>query len=468
MALKFYNTLTRKKQLFKPIVEGNVGLYSCGPTVYNYPHLGNYRAYIFADILKRYLKYKGFKVKHIMNLTDVDDKTIRDSQKEGISLKEFTERYTKAFFDDLKTLNIQPADIFPKATEHINEMIEIIDKLIEKEFAYKGEDGSIYYKIGKFKKYGQLANINIDTLEAGASGRVKKDEYDKEHAQDFALWKAWTAEDGEVFWETKIGKGRPGWHIECSAMSMKYLGQHFDIHAGGIDLVFPHHQNEIAQSEPATGETFVNYWLHNEWLLVNGQKMSKSLGNFYTLRDVLAKNYHPLAVRYLLLSTHYRQQLNFTFEGVDAAKNSLQRVWDFVQKLDEIKSTEDNPKVEKLVEQLKKKFEKAMDDDLEISEALGAIFVFIKHVNVLLRSNKVSVNDAIKIKGVLFGIDNVLGVIRKDDEKLPDDILALVKERDNARSIKNFARSDEIRDELQKKGYILEDSPQGTRVKKIV
>lgn len=467
MALKFYNTLARKKQVFKPIVEGNVGLYSCGPTVYNYPHLGNYRAYIFADILKKYLKYKTFKVKHIMNLTDVDDKTIRDSQKEGIPLKEFTEKYTKAFFDDLKTLNIHPADIFPKATEHINEMIEIIDKLIEKGFAYKGEDGSIYYKISKFKKYGQLANINVQALEAGASGRVKKDEYDKEHAQDFALWKAWTAEDGEVFWETKIGKGRPGWHIECSAMSMKYLGQHFDIHAGGIDLVFPHHQNEIAQSEPATGETFVNYWLHNEWLLVNGQKMSKSLGNFYTLRDVLAKNYHPLAVRYLLLSTHYRQQLNFTFEGVDAAKNSLQRIWDFVQKLGEIKSTEDNPKVGKLVEQLKKKFEKAMDDDLEISEALGAIFVFIKHVNVLLRSNKVSLNDAIKIKDVLFGIDNVLGVIRKDDEKLPDDILTLVKERDNARSIKNFARSDEIRDELQKKGYVLEDSPQGTRVKKV-
>ncbi len=466
MSLKFYNTLTRKKQVFKSIVAGNVGMYTCGPTVYNYPHIGNYRAYICADVLRRYLEFKGFKVNQVMNLTDVDDKTIRDSQKEKISLKEFTERYSKAFFEDLKSLNILPANTYPKATNHIQEMVDIIDKLMQKGFAYKGEDGSIYYKVNAFKKYGKLANINIESLEAGASGRVKKDEYDKEHVSDFALWKSWAQEDGDVFWETKLGKGRPGWHIECSAMSIKYLGAHFDIHAGGIDLVFPHHQNEIAQSEPATGKTFVNYWIHNEWLLVNGQKMSKSLGNFFTLRDILAKNYPAVAVRYLLLSSHYRQQLNFTLEGLDAAKNSLQRVWDFVQKLSEANSPENNPKVDKLIAQLKNKFEKAMDDDLEMSEALGALFVFIKHANVLLRSNKVSSSDAQKIKSELFDLDKVLGVIKKDEEKIPDEILALVKERDNARAIKNFARSDEIRNELQNKGYILEDSIQGTRIKK--
>ncbi|MBI4140272.1 cysteine--tRNA ligase, partial [Candidatus Woesearchaeota archaeon] len=362
--LKFYNTLSRKKESFKPIVAGHAGMYTCGPTVYNYPHLGNYRAYIFGDLLKRYLLYKCFKIKHVMNLTDVDDKTIRDSQKECISLKEFTERYAKAFFEDLQALNILPADIYPKATEHIAEMVGIIEKLLHGGFAYKGEDSSVYYKIGMFKKYGQLANIVVEQLEAGASGRVKKDEYDKEHVRDFALWKAWTPDDGDVFWETSLGKGRPGWHIECSAMSMKYLGSHFDIHTGGVDLIFPHHQNEIAQSEPMTGEKFVNYWLHNDWLLVDGQKMSKSLGNFYTLRDVLAKGYSSVAIRYLLLSTHYRQQLNFTFEGLDAAKNSLQRLWDFVQKLDEPKTTEDNSKVDKLIFDVKHKFEKAMDNDL--------------------------------------------------------------------------------------------------------
>lgn len=479
MVLKFYNTLTRKKQVFKPVAEGKASLYTCGPTVYNFAHIGNFRTYVFEDLLRRWLKYKGYAVKQVMNLTDVDDKTIRDSQKEKTSLKDFTERYSKAFFEDIKTLKIEPAEVYPKATEHINEMVSMIKILLEKGVAYKTEDG-IYFSISKFKNYGQLANINVAELQAGASGRVKSDEYEKENVSDFALWKMWDEKDGDVFWETELGKGRPGWHIECSAMSAKHLTNAFsdskfepqkfttiDIHTGGVDNLFPHHQDETAQTEGCTGKKFVNYWMHSEHLMVNGQKMSKSFGNFYTLRDLLVKGYGASPIRYSLLSTHYRQQLNFTFEGLDAAKNALQRIWDFVQKLDECKGTEDNNKVDKQIEQLKKKFEKAMDNDLEISEALGSLFVFIKHTNVLLRSNKVSLNDAKKIKDTLFELDAVLGVIKKEEEQVPEEIMALVKQRDSARAIKNFARSDEIRDELQKKGYILEDSVQGTRIKKI-
>ncbi|MEK6857161.1 MAG: cysteine--tRNA ligase, partial [Nanoarchaeota archaeon] len=359
MALKLYNTLKRKMQVFKPS-EDIVKIYTCGPTVYNYPHLGNYRAYLAADILKKYLKYKGYKVKHVTNITDVDDKTIRDSQKEGVSLKEFTDKYTKAFFEDLDTLRIEKADVYPRATETIPEMIKITKKLMQKKLAYKGEDGSIYYKVSKFKKYGKLANIDITKLQSGASGRVKADEYTKENVQDFALWKAWDSGDGDVFWETELGKGRPGWHIECSAMSMKFLGEQFDIHTGGVDLIFPHHQNEIAQSEGITKKQFVKYWVHNEWVLVNGEKMSKSKGNFYTLRDILSKGYNSLAVRYSLISTHYRQQLNFTLEGLDASKNSLQRLQDFLRTLKDAHAEKDNTKTDKLIERARKKFEKSM------------------------------------------------------------------------------------------------------------
>src|SRR3989338_8353872 len=309
MPLKLYNTLTRKKEVFKPIKDKIVNLYTCGPTIYDYAHIGNFRAYICSDILKRYLKYKGFKVKHIMNITDVDDKTIKGANQQKISLKDYTKKYEKIFFEDIEALNIDKADVFPKATEHIKEMIDLVKKLLKNGIAYKSEDGSIYYDISKFKDYGKLSHTKIKELKEGA--RVNQDSYEKESANDFALWKAYHEEDGNIFWQTEIGKGRPGWHIECSAMSMKYLGSHFDIHAGGVDLVFPHHENEIAQSEAFTGKKFVNYWFHNEHLLVDGRKMSKSLGNYYTLRDLLTKNYNPKAIRYLLLSTHYRQQLNF-------------------------------------------------------------------------------------------------------------------------------------------------------------
>ncbi|MEM4263819.1 MAG: cysteine--tRNA ligase, partial [Candidatus Woesearchaeota archaeon] len=407
---------------------------------------------------------KGYKVKYVSNITDVDDKTIRNSQKEKIPLSKYTEKYIKAYFEDLETLNILKADVYPRATEHIKEMVEMIKKLLEKGIAYKSNDGCIYYSISKFKDYGKLAHLDPEQLKAGASGRVLSDEYDKASVHDFALWKAWTPDDGDVFWETEIGKGRPGWHIECSAMSSKYLGESFDIHGGGVDLIFPHHQNEIAQSEGASGKKFVKYWVHNDWLLVDGQKMSKSLGNFYTLRDILAKGYHPLAARYFFLSTHYRQQFNFTFQGLEASRNALQRIWDFVKKLDEVKGKEDCKKTDALVKKLKKGFEKALDDDLDIAKALAVLFELVRQGNILLP--KLSEENAKKIKRLLVDFDKVLGFIFPKEEKLPDEIMKLIEEREHARAIKNWARSDEIREELKKKGILIEDTPQGVRWKK--
>jgi cysteinyl-tRNA synthetase len=331
MSLKLYNTLTRKKEAFKPIKKGKVGMYVCGPTIYSFAHIGNFRAYMSADILRRWLKFKGFGIKQIMNLTDVDDKTIRDSKRKGISLSKFTAKYSKIFFEDLDTLNIERAERYPKATDHIKEMAALVNALMKKGLAYRGKD-AIYYSIEKFKDYGKLAHLEKAQLKPGA--RVKQDEYDKEHAHDFALWKLWDKDDGNVFWNVEIGgkpsKGRPGWHIECSAMSMKYLGPTFDIHTGGVDLIFPHHQNEIAQSEGATGKPFVRYWLHNEHLLVNGEKMSKSAGNFYTLRDLIKKGHDAMAIRYQLLATHYRQKLNLTDDALKAAKQAVDRLTDFV------------------------------------------------------------------------------------------------------------------------------------------
>lgn len=466
MALRFYNTLKRRLQKFKPIREGFVGLYTCGPTVYNFPHIGNYRAYVFEDILKRYLEYKSFEVKQVMNITDVDDKTIRDSQKEGVSLKEFTERYTKAFFEDLKILNIRPASVYPKATEHMKEMIEIIEALLKKKRAYKSDDGCVYYEISKFKKYGQLANIDVSRLQAGASGRVQKDEYEKDNPSDFALWKTWTQEDGDIKWDSPWGAGRPGWHIECSAMSRKYLGDQFDMHTGGVDNIFPHHQNEIAQTEGFTGKRFVNFWLHCDHLLVDGQKMSKSLGNFYTLRDVLAKSHHPLAVRYLLLSVQYRQKLNFTFESLGAARAALDRIWDFVRKLETYMEGVDNPKLDKLIATAQKKFEKSMDGDLETSNALAAIFDLITKVNKLMMKKKMSQQNAQAVLSVIRKFDKVLGVL-KEEEKIPESVQKLVQERLAARQQQNWELGDKLREQIKQQGYAVEDTPAGPVIKKI-
>ena len=466
--LKLYNTLTRKKETFKPIKKDSVGIYTCGPTVYDYAHIGNFRAYICGDILKRYLKYEGFKVKHIMNITDVDDKTIKGSVKQKISLKEYTEKYTKDFFEDLETLNIDKADIFPKATEHIKEMVNIIKRLLDKKIAYKTKDG-IYFDISKFKDYGKLSHTKLKDLEVGK--RIKADQYEKEQARDFALWKFWDKEDGDVFWEAEIGKGRPGWHIECSAMSTKYLGQPFDIHGGGIDLVFPHHENEIAQSECSAGKEMVKYWFHNEHLLVDGKKMSKSLGNFFTLRDLLKKGNNPKAIRYLLLSTHYRQQLNFTEEGVKAADNAVQRLNTFIKKIQIFKKVykrkKQDPEIKKLIEKTKKEFIKKMDDDLNISEALAVIFEFIRKINTKMAPEGIDSKDAKEIYDFMRDIDSVLDVIDFEEEKIPETIKKLSKERETARKEKDFEKADKLREEIKKKGFEVKDTKEGAVLSKV-
>jgi len=333
MALRFYDTLSKKLKVFTSLTPGKVRMYTCGPTVYNYAHIGNFRTYIFEDLLRRYLKFKGFEVTQVMNLTDVEDKVIKAVMETGMPLAELSQKYIDAFFEDLDTLGIEHAEVYPKATEHIDEIVKLIQKLMDKGFAYRSDDGSIYYSIGKFPEYGKLSGKKPEDLIPGA--RVSHDEYDKEQWADFALWKAWDTDDGDIYWETELGKGRPGWHIECSAMSMKYLGETFDIHTGGEDNIFPHHENEIAQSEAATEKIFVKYWLHSRHLMIDGKKMSKSFGNFYTLRDILNKGYTPMSIRYLLISTHYRQQLNLTFKGLDAAKTSIERLSEFRSMLSE-------------------------------------------------------------------------------------------------------------------------------------
>lgn len=460
--IKLFNTLTREKEAFIPLEPGKVGLYTCGPTVYDYAHIGNFRAFVFEDLLKRWMEYKGLKVTHVMNLTDVDDKTINESQKEEKPLKEYTNFYANAFFEDIKVLNIKPAHIYPRATNNIQEMVTIIKILLQKNVAYKGEDGSIYFAISKFPDYGKLSHIKTAELKAGA--RVKQDEYAKEEAQDFALWKAYVPEDGEVYWETELGKGRPGWHIECSAMSMKYLGETFDIHCGGVDNMFPHHENEIAQSEAATGKPFVRYWLHNEHLLVEGKKMAKRLGNFYTLRDLLKKGLTPLAIRFLLLSTHYRQQFNFTFEGLEAANGAIERIINLQRRLQDAQGKKENKTLTQLSEKFQTCFSGAMDDDLNISVALASLFEFVREVNNLLDENAINKDEAKKIIQLIKEVDRVLGVLPKPKEEiLPKEAEQLIKRREQARKDKDWKTADAIRIELRAMGVIIEDTLQGIR-----
>jgi cysteinyl-tRNA synthetase len=447
--LALYNTLTRQKEEFKPLSPPAVGLYTCGPTVYNYPHIGNYRAYVFGDILKRYLAYLGFNVRHVMNLTDVDDKTIRDSQKAGSTLRDFTEFYSRGFFEDLNRLNVAPADVYPKATDHVSEMVHLIERLIKEGVAYETPDGSVYFNVKKFKNYGKLARLEKTETKAGASGRVKADEYTKENIEDFALWKAHEKEDGDVFWLTPWGKGRPGWHIECSAMSMKHLGESFDIHTGGVDLVFPHHENEIAQSEGATGKPFVKYWLHNEWLLVDGKKMSKSLGNQYTLRDLINKGFNPLSYRYLLLSIHYRTTVNFTWESLTAAENALKNLYEKFYDLGE--------RVGDVAPAYKTDFEKLMNDDLDTPGALALAWNLLRDPDIKPDAKKAT----------LLSFDEVfgLGLSKIVWQPLPEKIKALIKEREDARAKGDFATSDKLRDEIKKAGFDLKDTREGQKVR---
>jgi cysteinyl-tRNA synthetase len=349
-------------------------MYTCGPTVYNYPHIGNYRAYIFSDTLKRVLLYGGYKVKHIMNLTDVDDKTIRDSQKEGKTLKAFTEFYTEEFFKDIKALNILFPNKFTKATDNINAMVELTKKLLDNGLAYKSEDGSVYFNIKKFKNYGKLSGIEIENQKENASGRIAKDEYEKDNVQDFALWKKWDEKDGNVFWETELGKGRPGWHIECSAMSMKNLGEQIDLHTGGVDLIFPHHENEIAQSEGATGKQFVKYWMHNEWVLVDQKKMAKSFNNFYTLRDIIAQGINPIAYRLWLLTAHYRTRVNFTWEALKGSEIALKRLYRLYMELGKTVGVID--------QKYQQKFRQFIEDDLDTPQALALVWDLMKDEDI--------------------------------------------------------------------------------------
>src|SRR3989338_3104841 len=453
--LKIYNTLTRKKENFVPLKKNNVGLYTCGPTVYNYAHIGNLRSYVFEDILKRVLLFNKYKVKHVMNITDIDDKTIRASQEANQTLKKFTATYTLAFKEDAKKLNILSPGKYAPATNYIKPMTALTQKLIKNGFAYE-KDGSVYFNIKKFKNYGKLARLNFSGMKAGA--RVDVDNYEKENPADFVLWKAWTPKDGPVFWQTPLGKGRPGWHIECSVISMKELGQPFDIHAGGVDLIFPHHENEIAQSEAALNKPFVKYWLHGEHLLVNNQKMAKSLNNFFTLRDLITRHFNPLAFRYLLLTTHYRSKLNFTLEALEAAERGLEHLHDVVRKLKQEKKINsknreidgDNKMGDKRYE-IRDKFLEAINDDLDTPGALAIVWEAIK-------------NNLIDYK-TLLTFDKVLGLgldkAKTKKTKIPVVVQKLLNARAIARAEKDWKESDRLREEIKKIEFEVQDSADG-------
>jgi len=467
MVLKFFNSLGNKMQEFTPLKKGEVTLYTCGPTIYNYPHIGNFRAYVWEDILRRYLEYKDYKVTQVMNYTDVDDKTIKGSIEQKIPLFEYTEKYRLAFHEDLDKLNIKPATIYCAATKHIKEMVELVQKLLDKGIAYKGEDGSIYYSIKKFPEYGKLAGINVEKLKSGA--RIKQDEYEKEGVGDFALWKAWDENDGPVFWETQLGKGRPGWHIECSAMSTKYLGETIDIHTGGVDNKFPHHENEIAQIEPVTGKQFVKYWMHCAHLMVEGEKMSKSKGNFYTLRDLVEKEkMKPLAIRYTLLNSQYGQPINFTHESVRDSEKTIEGLQNFIERVREIKNTNENSEVSKIIEESKVGFDNAMDDNLNTPEATKYIFEFVRKINKLIDTNEIGQNNAKEIINYLKKINEVLGVLDFTEKffEVTEEVQKLIDERTNAKKEKNWARADEIRNTLLEQGIILVDNKDGTTTPK--
>ncbi len=466
MSVQLFNTATRSLEPFKPLdpLGLQVKMYTCGPTVYNFAHIGNFRAYMFEDVLQRHLEARGFVVERVMNLTDVDDKTIAGCKSCGVPLGDFTAKFKAAFFEDLKALRIKPAAHYPAATapEYIARMILMIENLQAQGIAYQAEDGSVYFRISKFPRYGQLAHLNLEELRP--SGRIQNDEYEKEAIGDFALWKAWNANDGEVWWESPWGKGRPGWHIECSAMATALLGPELDIHCGGVDNIFPHHEAEIAQSECYTGRHFSRYWLHCAHLMVEGQKMAKSAGNFYTLRDLLEKGYTGREIRYVLLSVHYRLPLNFTLSGLDAARTALVRIDAWVERLRVLAGEKTVPAGATLP--ACERFLEALDDDLNISGALGHLFDWIRESNRAMDANEVSAEDAAKTLSD-FAILNSILALEADKAAIPEAVQLLVEERQAAREARQWGRSDELRDALAALGWQVKDTKQGPQITRI-
>ncbi|MBM3796712.1 MAG: cysteine--tRNA ligase [Acidobacteria bacterium] len=465
MALRFYNTLTQRVEDFTPLDGKTVRMYTCGPTVYHYVHIGNLRTSLFQDILRRWLAYRGYTLMHVMNITDVEDKIIRNAMQQGKSLSEYTAQYEQAFLEDMATLRMQRPERIVRATEHIEEMVANVEALTAKGFTYVAE-GSVYFRIASFPSYGKLSHIHFEGQMAGA--RLDMDEYEKDDARDFVLWKA--RKGDEPFWDTRLGPGRPGWHIECSAMAMKYLGETLDIHTGGIDLTFPHHENEIAQAEGATGKQFVRYWLHAEHLLVDWQKMSKSLGNFYTLRDLLEKGYSPEAIRYQLSQVPYRNKLNFTFDGLAASSTALDRLRNFKLRLDTAKFAEGaNAALSEAAIKARAAFDEGMDADLNTAEALGAVFEYVRIANIAMDAGEFKVGNTPQAHALLDHFDaifQVLAVTRAAGAKDDAEIQALVDERTQAKKARNFKRSDEIRDQLAADGIVLEDTKDGVRWKR--
>jgi len=494
MAIELFNTLSGKVEEFRPLEDNLVRMYACGPTVYDYGHIGNFRTFVVVDTLRRFLKQSGYQLKHVMNITDVDDKIIRNAGRDGVTVQQYTAKYRKAFLEDADALNIEHPELLVNATDHIDEMAHFIGVLRDKGYAYEAEDGSFYFRIAKFPGYGKLSKKDFSGMEDGA--RVDVDEYEKDNARDFALWKA--PKPGEAQWQTEIGPGRPGWHIECSTMSMQYLGETFDIHLGGEDLIFPHHENEIAQSEAKTGKPFVHFWVHSRFLLVEGEKMSKKLGNYYTVRDLVLMGHKPSSIRFLLMSVPHSKQLNFTFDGLTQAANSVERLRNFKLRLETTQWPEgSNPVVSEMAENASAEMTAALNDNLNTARALGAMFDLVRDVNAAADAGEVRRDDVAHLLKAGVQFDQIFAVMKDDDaakvrgivewaqqEGLQDkigpaaaemakaasladaDVERLVAEHSEARKARNFARSDEIRKQLADNGIILENTKDGARWKR--
>jgi cysteinyl-tRNA synthetase len=459
--IRFHNTYSRLKEEFRPLVEGEVRMYTCGPTVYDYAHIGNFRAYAWEDILRRYLKARGYRVVQVMNITDVDDKTIRGARAAGVSLDQFTEKYIQAFFEDLDTLGMERAEHYPRATRHIPEMVDLVRRLVDRGHAYESK-GSIYFRLDSFPDYGRLANLDREGMIANF--RVDSDEYEKSDVRDFVLWKA--RKEDEPYWETSLGEGRPGWHVECSAMSMKYLGESFDIHTGGTDNIFPHHENEIAQSEAATGRRFVRTWMHCSHLVVNGEKMSKSKGNFFTLRDLIQRGCGAQAIRYLLVSQHYRKPLNFTLDGIAWAASNLNRLGDCVRRLAGDLPPGRDEALARFSASVRDQFYDAMDDDLNSATALGFLFELVREVNTASDRGSLGEENARELRALFQEVSTIFGFDLGATLDLDEEVEARIREREALRKARKFAEADAIRDELQRRGILLEDTPSGVRWKR--